>query len=193
MDIYLVVFIPSFKRLKRGWVAWCRYNRGYTHLKQGATSAESHFHLEVKYNQYPGSWCSGHSWSEKICSLLPGNRTVAANTCGMLVALHGTCHAAVVWHLVPWKTGYNRVSFQLLCSLMKKNVFFVFMCFNWVTQITWNEVGFSWRLFAGVTVKSPVTSFLCALLPLCRETVVVLELLVTGVCCGCILSRSLLF
>lgn len=122
-----------------------------------------------------------------------GTGTAAANTRGMLVPLHGTCHAAVVWHLVPRKTGYNRVTFQLLCSLMKKNMFFIFTCLHWVTRTTWNKVGFSWRLFAGVTVKSLVTAFVCALLPLSRETVVVLELLVTGVCCGCILSRSLIF
>lgn len=44
-----------------------------------------------------------------------------------------------------------------------------------------------------VSVKSLFTAFVCALLSLSRETVVAAELLVTGVCCGCVLSRHLLF
>lgn len=49
------------------------------------------------------------------------------------------------------------------------------------------------EVVGGVTVKSLFSAFTCALLPLSRETVVAAELLVTGVGCGCILSRSLLF
>lgn len=57
-----------------------------------------------------------------------GAGTVAANTWGMLLALHGTCCAAGVWHLLPGKTGYNRITLQLLCTSMKKNMFFIFTC-----------------------------------------------------------------
>lgn len=58
-----------------------------------------------------------------------GTGTVAANTWDMLVALHGTCCTAVVWLLLPGKTGYNRITLQLLlCTPMKKNMFFMFTC-----------------------------------------------------------------
>lgn len=55
-----------------------------------------------------------------------GMGTVAANTCGVLVALQGTCCAAMVWHLLPGKTRYNRITLQfLLGTPVKKNVFHI--------------------------------------------------------------------
>lgn len=124
-----------------------------------------------------------------------GTGRVADNTCGMLVALHGMCHAAVIWHLLPGKTGYNRITPQLLLCTLKKNMRFIFTSLKLVTWTAWTEVRISWRLFGerGVSVKSLFTAFVCALLSLSRETVVAAELLVTGVCCGSVLSRRLLF
>lgn len=48
-------------------------------------------------------------------------------------------------------------------------------------------------LFEEVTIKSLLPAFVCALLPLNREKIVTAKLLLTVVCCGCVLSRSLLF
>lgn len=44
-----------------------------------------------------------------------------------------------------------------------------------------------------MTIKSLLPAFVCAPLSLNRETVVAAKLLLTIVCCGCVLSRSLLF
>lgn len=56
-----------------------------------------------------------------------GTGRAADDTCGMLVALHGRCCAAVLWHLLRRKTGSNRIMLQLLlCTPTKKNVCFIF-------------------------------------------------------------------